>query len=128
MHLITNEDKCIVAVKHTRVCIHNGFHIHLRSERESLCLTHGAAQTLPLLPPLGITQNVNNERGELPSVETGQLLTALRAETGVHDSLGVDYRDITHNSIQVYLYSSAYLWKILVPCPLFILKNTACKI
>lgn len=66
-------------------------------------LTDGAAQTLPLLPPLGITQNVNNERGELPSIETGQLLTPLRAERGIRYGLGMDQRDVVQKIIQLDL-------------------------
>lgn len=52
-------------------------------------LTDGAAQTLPLLSPFGITQNVNNERGELAGIETGQLLTPLKVEKGIVYSLGI---------------------------------------
>lgn len=63
-------------------------------------LTDGAAQTLPLLPPFGVTQNVNNERGELPGVEPGQLLTSLRGQNVY--SLGMNYMDIVSNIITFY--------------------------
>lgn len=43
-------------------------------------LTSRAAETFPLLSPFGVTQDVDDERGKLTSVETGQLLTALREE------------------------------------------------
>lgn len=66
-------------------------------------LTDGAAQTLPLLSPFRITQNVNNERGELPGIETGQLLTSLRVEKGIVYSLRMNYTDISHNIIKSYL-------------------------
>jgi len=48
----------------------------------SQCLTSRAAESFPLLSPLGVAQDVDDERGELPSVEASQLLTALRAERG----------------------------------------------
>lgn len=66
-------------------------------------LTDGAAQTLPLLSPFGVAQNVNDKRGELPGIETGQLLTALRAEKGVVYSLGSDYVDISHSITRFHL-------------------------
>lgn len=43
-------------------------------------LTSGAAETFSLLPPFGVTEDVNDECGKLTSVETGKLLTALREE------------------------------------------------
>lgn len=41
-------------------------------------LTSWAAETFSLLPPFGVTEDVNDECGELTSVETGKLLTALK--------------------------------------------------
>lgn len=134
MHLITNEDKCIVSVKYKCVdyteCFSDLFKI---LKRKLVCIrshTDGAAQTLPLLPPFGITQNVNNERGELPSIETGQLLTSLRVEKGIHYSLGMDYMDIIQNIIQLYLVyfcitmnNTSSLSSVIL-----VLKNTFCKI
>lgn len=43
-------------------------------------LTSWAAETFSLLPPFGVTEDVNDECGKLTSVETGKLLTALREE------------------------------------------------
>ena len=45
-------------------------------------LTSGAAETLPLLSPLGVAQDVDDERGKLSRVESGQLLTTLRDTKG----------------------------------------------
>ena len=45
-------------------------------------LTSGAAETLPLLSPLGVAQDVDDECGKLPCVESGQLLTTLRDTSG----------------------------------------------
>lgn len=41
-------------------------------------LTSGAAEAFPLLPPLGIAQDVDDQRGKLAGVEPGQLLAPLR--------------------------------------------------
>lgn len=65
-------------------------------------LTDGAAQTLPLLSPFSITQNVNDERGELPGIETGQLLASLRSKKVIKDSL-----DVIHNTVNYTQFISA---------------------
>lgn len=46
-------------------------------------LTSGAAEAFPLLPPLGIAQDVDDQRGKLAGVEPGQLLAPLRGEEPV---------------------------------------------
>lgn len=50
-------------------------------------LTSGAAEAFPLLPPLGIAQDVDDQRGKLAGVEPGQLLAPLqREEPGTEES------------------------------------------
>lgn len=43
-------------------------------------LTSGAAEAFPLLPSLGIAQDVDDQRGKLAGVEPGQLLPTLPGE------------------------------------------------
>lgn len=52
----------------------------LEQRSEVSDLTSGAAQAFPLLPPLGIAQDVDDQRGKLASVEPGQLLAPLQRE------------------------------------------------
>lgn len=52
-------------------------------------LTSRAAESFPLLPPFGVAQDVDDERGELPGVEASQLLAALRAQTSHESEAGL---------------------------------------
>jgi hypothetical protein len=44
--------------------------------------TCGAAQTLALLPPLGLAENVDDQGGKLSGVKAGQLLSPLQGRKG----------------------------------------------
>lgn len=100
---ITSKEKCQLQMRGSNVFQHL-FKILKSKPVCVLSLTNGATQTLPLLSPFGITQNVNNERGELPGIETSQLLTALRVKKGIVYSLAMNYMDIIHNLIIFFNY------------------------
>lgn len=44
--------------------------------------TCGAAQTLALLPPFGLTENVNDQGGKFSGIKTGQFLSSLQGRKG----------------------------------------------